>query len=518
MPIAPDLCGIALDGRYELLALIGEGTFGRVYRGRDRRLDRTVAVKVIKPWWAEDPEWVAVFERETRMLARLSDPGIVQIHDVGQAPEGLYFVSELVEGENLHQRLRGGPLTAGQARSIAVGLCQALAGAHAQRIVHRDVKPANVLLEASSGRVKLGDFGVARLAEGTTDGQRPSAIVGTPRYMAPEQGRDGQTTPATDVYGVGIVLYEMLSGAPPFTGDSPVALALSHLHDPPPPLPATVPADLAAVLDRALAKDPAARYPDAGAMARALQDARLQTRKSVAIAARAGAARAAGGGGTATSVAPHYGPRVDVNPSARRRTAALLGLAGAVLGALVVAAVLTAGQHRAAARRVEVPLVVNRDLTDARAALRARHLRVVARTVPAPGIRPGTVTHQRPIAGRGAKTGTTVHLSVAEVPRFRTVTSFSYPGASSVDFRIRGAQWRILSTVSSSKHCSLLFVDCRGTSVTLLRRDGSTVQSFGLGDGSTQPRVFTTGPGIYRLRMSAASGDTRWSITVQDDY
>jgi serine/threonine-protein kinase len=510
MPIAPDLCGTALDGRYELLALIGEGTFGRVYRGRDRRLDRTVAVKVIKPWWAEDPEWVAVFERETRMLARLSDPGIVQIHDVGQAPEGLYFVSELVEGENLHQRLRGGPLTAGQARSIAVGLCQALAGAHAQRIVHRDVKPANVLLEASSGRVKLGDFGVARLAEGTTDGQRPSAIVGTPRYMAPEQGRDGQTTPATDVYGVGIVLYEMLSGAPPFTGD------------PPPALPATVPADLAAVLDCALAKDPAARYPDAGAMARALQDARLQTRESAAIAATAGAAGAggtAGAAGAATSVAPHYGPRVDVNPSARRRTAALLGLAGAVLGALVVAAVLGAGHGgRPRTPRVEVPLVVNESLADARARLRTHHLKVTSHTVPAPGIRPGTVTAQRPIGGRAAPRGSMVRLSVAEVPRFRTVTTLAGPTTASVYFRIRGDRWRILWTVSGSHHCSLLFIGCHSTSASVLRRDGSTVTNVGLGDGSAQPQVFTTGPGIYRVRVNPATGGTRWSITIQDDY
>jgi eukaryotic-like serine/threonine-protein kinase len=509
MPIAPDLCGIALDGRYELLALIGEGTFGRVYRGRDRRLDRIVAVKVIKPWWAEDPEWVAVFERETRLLARVSDPGIVQIHDVGHAPEGLYYVSELVEGENLHQHLRGGPLTAGEARAITIGLCEALAGAHAQRIVHRDVKPANVLLQARDGRVKLGDFGVARLAEGTTDGQRPSAIVGTPRYMAPEQGRNGQTTPATDVYGVGIVLYEMLAGAPPFTGDSPVALALSHLNDPPPPLPGGVPRELVSVVDRALAKEPADRYRDAGAMARALRDASVASFEP----------QPGEPGVLATSVAPRLAPRVDVNPSARRRTAALLGLAGALLGALVVAAVLTAGHHGAApAARVEVPLVVNRDLGDARATLRAHHLRVTAHEVPAPGIRPGTVTVQRPIAGHSTRSGSVVRLSVAEVPRFRTVTSFAHPDVSSVQFQIRGAQWRILSTISSSKHCSLLFVDCHGTSATLLRRDGSTVQSFGLGDGSDQPRVFSTGPGIYRLRVSPASGDTRWSITIEDDY
>jgi serine/threonine-protein kinase len=507
MPIAPDLCGIALDGRYELLTLIGEGTFGRVYRGRDRRLDREVAVKVIKPWWAEDPEWVAVFERETRMLARVSDPGIVQIHDVGHAAEGLYYVSELVHGDNLAALLRAeGPLSPARARDLAAGLCKALAGAHERRIVHRDVKPANVLLEAGSGAVKLGDFGVARLAEGTTGGERPSAIVGTPRYMAPEQGRDGHATPATDVYGVGIVLYEMLTGAPPFTADSPVALALCHLHDPPPPLRAGVPDDLVAIVDRALAKDPDARYPDAGAMARALREARLDVGPAPL-------------GPDGTRPAPRLAPRVDVNPSARRRTAALLGLVGAVLGALVVAAILGAGHGRAPrTKRVGVPLVVNESLADARVELRRHHLKVTARTVPAPGIRPGTVTGQHPAAGLGARAGSTVRLSVSEVPRFRTVTSFGRPTATSIAFRIRGMSWRIVATLQSTKHCSLLFVDCHGTSATLLRRHGSTVTSFGLGDGSDQPRTFTTGPGIYHLRIDPASGDTRWSITVQDDY
>src|SRR5580693_10640479 len=218
MPHVPDLSGSALDDRYELHAVIGEGAFGRVYAGRDRRLERPVAVKVIKPWWAEDPSWVSDFERETRLLARISDPGIVQIFDVGHAPEGRYYVSELVSGGNLAQRLRRGSIAPWQAAGIAAQLCRALASAHAQRIVHRDVKPPNILL-SSSGQVKVGDFGVARLAEGSTDGTA-ATIVGTPRYMSPEQARGRRATPATDVYSVGVVLYEMLAGRPPFTEHS----------------------------------------------------------------------------------------------------------------------------------------------------------------------------------------------------------------------------------------------------------------------------------------------------------
>ena len=211
----------------------------------------------------------------------MSDPGIIQIFDVGHAAEGLYYVAELVDGESLASRLRRGPLPAWEACDVAAQLCRALAGAHAQRIVHRDVKPANIMLSAE-GRVKVGDFGVARLAEGSTDGTAPS-IVGTPRYMAPEQGRGRSTTPATDVYSAGVVLYEMLSGAPPFTATSFVELALLHLQDPPPPLSPRLPTSLVQIVDRALAKDPARRFADGGEMAEAL----LEAGRSSAAARRA---------------------------------------------------------------------------------------------------------------------------------------------------------------------------------------------------------------------------------------
>ena len=145
--------------------------------------------------------------------------------------------------------------------------------------MHRDVKPANILL-STEGQVKVGDFGVARLAEGSTDGRgsHPASIVGTPRYMAPEQGRGRATTPATDVYSAGVVLYEMLSGAPPFSASSAVELALLHLQEPPPPLSPRLPAPLVEIVERALAKDPAQRYADGAAMADALLQARPRAR------------------------------------------------------------------------------------------------------------------------------------------------------------------------------------------------------------------------------------------------
>ena len=303
MPHVPDLSGSALDDRYELHAVIGEGAFGRVYAGRDRRLERPVAVKVIKPWWAEDPEWVTDFERETRLLARISDPGIVQIYDVGHAPEGRYYVSELVSGENLAQRLRRGPIAPWQAASIAGQLCRALAGAHAQRIVHRDVKPPNILL-SSSGQVKVGDFGVAGLAEGSS-GAGSQTIVGTPSYMAPEQSGGRPVVARHRCLRAGVVLYELVSGPPPFPAQIPRSSwrsAISRTRRR--PCPRIVPEPLRQIITRALAKDPSQRYADGGEMADALVDAEPSRRRTCPGTGRA-----------------LRWPRAAASPTPRRRSA-----------------------------------------------------------------------------------------------------------------------------------------------------------------------------------------------------
>jgi hypothetical protein len=517
MALAPDLCGTVLDERYELEALIGEGAFGRVYRGRDRRLHRAVAVKVIKPWWAEDPDWARGFTREARLLAAINDPGIVAIHDIGHGPEGPYYVSELVEGENLAVRLRAGAIGVSEVRAIALGLCRGLAAAHALRIIHRDVKPANVLLAGAAHgpdgvRVKVTDFGVARLAEATSGGHPDSIVAGTPRYMAPEQGRGAIVTPAADVYSAGAVLYEMLAGRPPFDGVSAVALALAHLSDAPPPLPDDVPADLRRVVTRALAKDPGERYADGAAMADALTSGTPPSGPDPS-----------GPDPDHTRVAPRRGPRTLTDPAGRRRSAGLFALALGILGGLIAAAVLL-GDHsgaRHAARiavapPVEVPLLINEDATAATSRLTALHVHARIVAVPAPGIRPGTVTSQTPVAGATTPAGSTVTLDVSEVPRWRTVSTFT--ARRSPTLSIVGERWRILATVDNARHCSLL-VFCHSTSATVTTA-GSRValRRVGLGDGTADPSVLSTGPGYYRVTVNPASGSTRWSIVVQDDY
>ena len=433
MPKAPDLTGVALEGRYELLALIGEGTFGRVYRGRDRRLARPVAVKVIKPWWAEDPEWVAQFEREAQLLASISDPGIVQIFDVGSAPEGLYYVTELVEGESLVERLQRGALPAELAGDVAEQLATALARAHASRVVHRDVKPANVLI-SRAGQVKVTDFGVARLAEGSSDAA-VGTVVGTPRYMAPEQARGLPASPATDVYGVGVVLYEMLAGRAPFEGSSAVELAFRHVHEPPSALPADVPAALAEVVARALEKEPEDRFEDCAALAAALAGARED---GSAVGARGGrrtrrrreradgvavlepptlpipAPRRSLPRSPSTRVAAPYSRRRNVNPPGRRRRIALLAFV-VLLGLGMVA-----GTIALAPSRVRVPELRGLSRDRASALLRHLSLRASFDSRYSDAAR-RTVLAQAPQHGVRVNDGTTVAVTLSAGPAPVTV-------------------------------------------------------------------------------------------------
>jgi eukaryotic-like serine/threonine-protein kinase len=574
MPHAPDLVGCALDGRYELHELIGEGTFGRVYRGYDRRLARDVAIKVIKPWWAEDPDWADSFGREAQLLARISDPGIVQIYDVGHAEEGLYYVTELVEGESLAALLRrGGRLAPWRACDIAEQLCRALEHAHAEQIVHRDIKPANVLISRRGG-VKVGDLGIARLADGGTTDGGTATIVGTPRYMAPEQASGQPVTPATDVYSAGIVLFEMLAGQPPFGGESAVEIALRHVQEPVPPLPPGTPGSLQRIVERALAKEPGERYQSAAAMADELTHARARASSS------SGSGREKPAASDGTWVAPQFTPRRNVNPAARRRSIAALVLALGLLGALVAAAIaLTAGpsvrvpQLRGLTKRavdarlrqlhlqadfatqfssakpgtvvaqtpavhtrvkqdsaiqvalskgprpVSVPSVKGESSSAAVARLHRTPLNARLAYVPAPGTAPGIVTGQSPAAGRHLRPHSTVTLSVAETPSWRTVTSFSgVKSAHSVAFRIRGSQWRMVYSMAYDGTCDFVFF-CYGPSAQVIGLGNSTTdQSFDMNAGSDQTRGFATGPGEYQIAVKSDLDAARWSITVEDWY
>lgn len=264
------LVGRLLDDRYRIDHVIARGGMATVYQATDTRLDRTVAVKVMHRALADDPDFVARFTREARAAARLSTPEVVAVHDQGTDPEtGLaYLVMEHVRGTTLRHLLeqRGG-LSPARAVSLLEPVLVALAAAHAAGLVHRDVKPENVLL-GDDGRVKVADFGLARAVETSTLTATTGLLIGTVAYLAPEQVESGRADARSDVYAAGILLFELLTGDPPYVGQTPLSVAFQHLHsDVPAPSSVVegVPAALDALVVRATRRDPARRPADAGA-------------------------------------------------------------------------------------------------------------------------------------------------------------------------------------------------------------------------------------------------------------
>jgi len=262
--------------RYRLDSRIATGGMGEVWKATDSVLGRQVAVKVLKHEYADDPSFRSRFETEAQHAAALHHPSVASVFDFGEIEneDGSgtrpFLVMELVPGQPLSALLRGGePMAPTVAADLVAQAADAIAAAHAMDIVHRDVKPANLLV-TPEGRVKITDFGIARAADAvalTQTGQ----ILGTPHYISPEQAEGRPATNASDIYALGVVLYECLAGRRPFAGDSPVATALAHMRDPVPPLSDEVPAHLRAVTDKALAKNPADRFASAAEMAMALR-------------------------------------------------------------------------------------------------------------------------------------------------------------------------------------------------------------------------------------------------------
>jgi serine/threonine-protein kinase len=264
-------------GRYLLQSRIATGGMGEVWRSEDTLLDREVAVKVLKQEYADDPTFRARFEAEARNAAALHHPNVASVFDYGQLLDddgsGVrrpFLVMELVPGEPLSALLRGGKQMPPDTAADIVGQAAAgVAAAHTIGIVHRDVKPGNVLV-TPDGTVKITDFGIARAMDGAAMTQT-GQIIGTPHYISPEQAEGRTATEASDIYALGVVLYECLAGRRPFHRDTPIQVALAHIREAVPPLPETVPEQLRGVVDRALAKRPEDRFASAADLATALR-------------------------------------------------------------------------------------------------------------------------------------------------------------------------------------------------------------------------------------------------------
>jgi beta-lactam-binding protein with PASTA domain/predicted Ser/Thr protein kinase len=386
--------GHQIGGRYRIIRRLGGGGMGVVYQAEDMLLGRDVAVKVLRAHLAEDDAFRRRFAREGRSAAALSHPNIVQVYDVGETPEGVpYLVMEYVEGRTLERIVRErGALGEREAVDVAIQVASALAEAHRRGVVHRDIKPLNILVRAD-GTVKVADFGIARAASGATL-VNTGTIVGSAHYVSPEQARGGYVDEKTDVYSLGVVLFEMLTGRTPFQGDTAIAVALKHLQEevPAPSSLANVSRRLEAVVLRALEKDPSRRYPNAGALLADLEGVR--------------AALEAGGGGARAA-------RRRAQPT---RASLLVPLAAAFIVLLVgLAAYLY--EHYAAPRHLRLPSLVGQPLAQAESALRRDGLRWrLAAPLTDAAVTAGAVAQTTPRAGASVTAGSTVVLRASAGP------------------------------------------------------------------------------------------------------
>jgi eukaryotic-like serine/threonine-protein kinase len=318
--------GEVVAGRYELEELVGAGGMSSVFKARDTLLERRVALKVLHPHFTDDEQYVERFRREARAVASLSHPNIVTILDRGEDEGRQFLVFELVEGQTLKEVLdEEGRLPVARALEIAIQVARGLGFAHEHGLVHRDVKPQNVILNGD-GRAKVTDFGIARSldVQGVT---QSGAVLGTSNYIAPEQASGRPVDRTTDVYSLGVVLFELLTGEVPFPGESFVAVAMQHVSEPPPSVLEVrpdVPVRVARAVDRALEKDPAERFPTMDAFAAELQ----------ACLAEPGSPTAADADADVTLVRPA--------PVARVRRRPLLPVALVVLGLVLLAVAVAA--------------------------------------------------------------------------------------------------------------------------------------------------------------------------------
>jgi beta-lactam-binding protein with PASTA domain/predicted Ser/Thr protein kinase len=358
-----------VGGRYELGELIGYGGMAEVHRGRDVRLGREVAIKVLRADLARDPSFLNRFRREAQAAAGLNHPSIVSVYDTGEdvGIDGAivpYIVMEYVEGRTLRDILKAeGRLPARRAMEIAADVCGALDFSHRNGIVHRDIKPANVMI-TQSGAVKVMDFGIARaVADNAATVTQTANVIGTAQYLSPEQARGEAVDARSDVYSTGCLLYELVTGSPPFQGDSPVAVAYQHVREnamAPSSRNAEVPAAVDSIVMKALAKNQLNRYQTAGEMRTDLQRA-LANQPVAAEAVMSDAERTQFIARSAPPVALRREEELPPDADGERRSgllwAAIVIVLLLVIGAAVAAVFIIGGKDKAAAK-VAVPSII----------------------------------------------------------------------------------------------------------------------------------------------------------------
>jgi beta-lactam-binding protein with PASTA domain/serine/threonine protein kinase len=434
---------VIFNGRYELHRRLGRGGMAEVYLARDQLLDRPVAVKVLFPALATDAGFVERFRREAQAAANLQHPNIVSVFDWGEANGTYFIVMEYVEGHTLADSIRDeGRLHPDRAAEVTADIAAALGFAHRNRVVHRDVKPGNVLITRDGG-VKVADFGIARALSDSSDQNltKTGSVMGTATYFSPEQARGAPVDPRSDLYSLGVVLYEMTTGHPPFAGDSAVAIAYKHVQENPVPprrLDPSLPETLEAITLKCLAKNPANRYPSA-------QDLRADLRRYLdgsRILAEPVLAPPIDPGATGLMAPTNYGDQTalvagpvgyepdgyddydeyddyddypDDQPKRSKWFLAALVLLLLVLAGLLFLLASNFSNDEDPVETTSVPGVVGQEVTVATAALEAEGFEVT--TVFAAADQPeNQVTEQDPGPGDDAEVGSTVTLTVSQGP------------------------------------------------------------------------------------------------------
>ena len=430
-----DASPTVFNGRYALQRQLARGGMADVFLAHDELLDRPIAVKVLFPEFASDPAFVERFRREAQAAANLNHPNIVGIYDWGQENGTYFIVMEYIEGRSLAEILRSeGPIDPDRAVEITADVAAALSFAHRGGLVHRDVKPGNVLV-TPSGQVKVADFGIATAANaGDANLTKTGLVLGTATYFAPEQAQGKPVDPRSDLYSLGVVLYEMLAGEAPFKGDNPVAIAYQHVQQPPPGLRARgvpVPEALEAITVKLLAKNPAHRYPgadDLRADLRRYRDGMHRLAQANAAAANlpgvhsvaaAPATTAMAATGAVTNLDPGR-PEPPRRGGSTVRTGAFAVLMVLVL--IVLAAIFLLlltdkggnGGDQPTIGKVSVPSLIDKTQTDAETTLRGLGLVPTVVLEENLDIAAGKVFRQNPVGGNKVDAGTQVQLTVSK--------------------------------------------------------------------------------------------------------
>ncbi|RUS46480.1 Stk1 family PASTA domain-containing Ser/Thr kinase [Cohnella sp. AR92] len=443
------MIGHTLGGRYELLDRVGGGGMALVYKARDILLNRFVAVKVLRQQFMHDEDFVRRFRREAQAAASLSHPNIVSIYDVGQEADTHYIIMEFIDGNNLNEIIRDrAPLQVEEAVRIAAQIADALDHAHHNQIIHRDIKPHNILI-GKNGRVKVTDFGIARAVTTSTITQTGS-VLGSVHYFSPEHAKGVSTGEKSDIYSLGIVLYQMLTGRLPFLGESPISVALKHLQDPferPKQVNPHIPQSVENIILKAMRKNPHERYPTAKLMLQDLETCLLPQRlHEPPIQFPSDSDE---DDGEQTRVIPALKPDMrmsgeetivkkdekwdEAEDRKRRWVAPTVFAVVAVLliGILIWAVMALKGQL--SPKDVEIPLVVGKHYEDAKAELLAAGLNVLEPypEEPSPDVPAGDVIKQDK-QDMKVKEGATITLTVSTGPELSampTLTDISYEDA-----------------------------------------------------------------------------------------